>query len=253
MDTNLFLSIFIAYIVGMIILGLVVSRKQKTGEDFLLGGRSFPLLLTLGTTVATMVGTGSSMGAVGFAYSNGWAGTLYGIGGALGILLLAWLYAPVRDLRFMTMSEEISFYVGANPLVKNIVAVIIFIASIGWLGAHIIGGGMYLSWITGLDQNTAKILIALGFAIYVIIGGYTAVVWTDSIQAIVLFIGFILMAYAAVEYVGGWSTVISAQGDSALIIFIAREPWCSTGPIISFCGNGWSTGNAIVQTENLFW
>lgn len=211
MSTSLFLFAFIIYVIAMIGLGWFVSRKQKSGEDFLLGGRELPLLLTLGTTVATMVGTGSSMGAVGFAYQNGWAGTLYGIGGAIGILLLAWLYAPLRKHKFMTMSEELSYYVGANPLIKNLVAVIIFIASIGWLGAHIIGGGMYLAWVTDLDQNSAKLLIALGFAIYVIIGGYTAVVWTDSIQALILFAGFILMAYFSVEYVGGWSAMIEAQ------------------------------------------
>jgi SSS family solute:Na+ symporter len=76
---------FIAYIAVMIIIGWWVSRKQKSGDDFLLAGRNVPLLLSLGTTVATMVGTGSSMGAVGFAYHNGWAGALYGLGGALGI------------------------------------------------------------------------------------------------------------------------------------------------------------------------
>ncbi|STV34147.1 Pantothenate:Na+ symporter [Klebsiella pneumoniae] len=77
-------------------LSCYVSRKQKTGEDFLLGGRSLPMILTLGSTVGTMVGTGSSVGAVGFGYSNGWAGMLYGLGGAVGILLVAWLFAPVR-------------------------------------------------------------------------------------------------------------------------------------------------------------
>ena len=82
MNTTLFLAAFIGYIASMIWLGWFVSRKQESGEDFLLGGRELPLFLTLGTTVATMVGTGSSMGAVGFAYENGWAGTLYGIGGA---------------------------------------------------------------------------------------------------------------------------------------------------------------------------
>ncbi|MFX6622225.1 sodium:solute symporter family protein, partial [Acinetobacter baumannii] len=85
---------------AMITLGWYVSRKQKTGEDFLLGGRSLPMILTLGSTVGTMVGTGSSVGAVGFGYSNGWAGMLYGLGGAVGILLVAWLFAPVRKLRF---------------------------------------------------------------------------------------------------------------------------------------------------------
>lgn len=74
MNSHVFLVGFIIYALAMIWLGWYVSRHQKSGEDFLLGGRSLPLFLTLGSTVATMVGTGSSMGAVGFGYSNGWPG-----------------------------------------------------------------------------------------------------------------------------------------------------------------------------------
>jgi SSS family solute:Na+ symporter len=221
---TIFIASFILYMLAMIAVGYFVSRKKQSGEDFLLGGRSLPLLLTLGTTVATMVGTGSSMGAVGFAYENGWAGTLYGIGGAIGILLLAWLFGPVRNLKFMTMSEELSYYVGANPFIKNCIAVIIYLASIGWLGAHIIGGGMYLSWLTGLDTATAKLLLALSFTVYVVIGGYTAVVWTDSIQAILLFAGFILMAIFSVAHVGGWDAMLAAQP-------VANTSWFSVDKI----------------------
>lgn len=208
-----FIVAFLLYILLMFGVAWYVSRakNKNNAEQFLLGGRQLPFLLTLGTTVATMVGTGSSMGAVGFAYQNGWAGALYGIGGAVGILLLAWWFAPVRNLRFMTMSEELSYYVGADTLIKNLIAVIIFIASIGWLGAHIIGGGLYLAWLTGIDLQAAKVIIALSFALYVVKGGYLAVVWTDSIQAIILFCGFILMALFAVHAVGGWDAMLSAQ------------------------------------------
>ncbi|MBL1375831.1 sodium:solute symporter family protein [Zobellella iuensis] len=219
MDSTLFLGGFIAYVIFMIWLGWRVSRRHRTGTDFLLGGRSLPLFLTLGTTVATMVGTGSSMGAVGFGYANGWAGMLYGIGGAVGILLTAWWFAPVRKLRFMTMSEELSYYVGANRLVKNLVGVLIFVACIGWLGAHILGGSLYLSWATGIDMTVAKLFIALAFTIYVVIGGYTAVVWTDTIQAVVLFFGFILMALGAVHYIGGWDNLHQGLDPAVLTPF----------------------------------
>lgn len=222
MSSQAFLISFAAYVVFLIWLGWAVSRKQKDGDDFLLAGRSLPLLLTLGTTVATMVGTGSSMGAVGFGYANGWAGALYGIGGAIGILLAAWWFAPARDLQFMTMSEELSYYVGANRTVKNIVGVLIFLACIGWLGAHILGGGMYLAWIAGVDAATAKIIIAVGFSVYVVIGGYSAVVWTDTIQAIILFVGFILMALFALHQAGGWDVMMSAQ-PAANISFLAID------------------------------
>ncbi|MBD9654382.1 sodium:solute symporter family protein [Pseudomonas sp. PDM12] len=205
MNSNIFLGSFFVYLLAMIALGWWVSRHHRsTGDDFLLGGRSIPLFLTIGTTIATMVGTGSSMGAVGFGYNNGWAGALYGIGGAIGILLLAVLFASVRKLRFMTMSEELAYYVGGSRVVRNVVALLIYIASIGWLGAHILGGGMYLAWITDIDLNTAKFVVAIGFGLYCVIGGYLAVVWTDTIQAILLFIGFIAMAVFALIEIGGF-------------------------------------------------
>lgn len=59
MNSTLFLTGFGIYVLFLIWLGWFVSRNQKSGEDFLLGGRGLPLFLVLGTTVATMVGTGS--------------------------------------------------------------------------------------------------------------------------------------------------------------------------------------------------
>lgn len=219
MNNISFLIWFGIYACAMIFLGWYVSRHQKNGDDFLLGGRSLPLILTLGSTVGTMVGTGSSVGAVGFGYTNGWAGMLYGLGGAAGILLVAWLFAPVRKLRFMTMSEEISYYTGGSKIIKNIVAILIFIASIGWLGAHILGGGLYLAWASGIDINMAKIIIAAAFIVYVGIGGYSAVVWIDTVQSLILFVGFILMAVLAVHHVGGWSHIQQAVDPAARSLF----------------------------------
>ena len=194
----------------MIFIGWFVSRKQHGGEAFLMGNRQLGFGLLLGTIVATLVGTGSSMGAVANGYTNGWGGALYGIGGGVGIILLVRFFAEMRRYNFMTMTEEISFYYGANKTVKGIVSVILYLASIGWLGAHILGGSFYLSWISGLDLLSAKIVTSVGFGFYVIIGGYLAVVWTDTIQSIILFCGFILMAIMAVPAAGGFDAINSA-------------------------------------------
>ena len=213
MTPTLFLTVFFLYVLAMIGLSLWISRRQKSGEDFLLGNRSIPLLLSLGTTVATLVGTGSSIGAVGQGYQNGWRGAMFGIGGGIGMLLLAKLFSNVRRYNFMTMSEEISFYYGANRWIKGLVAVFILLASIGWLGAHILGGSYYLQEVGGMDPVLAKATLAAAFGIYVIIGGYVAVVWTDTIQAVVLFIGFIIMAGFALGHVGGLSEITTADKD----------------------------------------
>lgn len=182
MNNMSFMIWFSVYACAMITLGWYVSRKQKTGEDFLLGGRSLPMILTLGSTVGTMVGTGSSVGAVGFGYSNGWAGMLYGLGGAVGILLVAWLFAPVRKLRFMTMSEEMSYYTGGSKIIKNLVAILIFIASIGWLATPSYRQRIYSAKTVSSVRHSFTItgLLYLGFSFLPAIIGMA--VWTMNPQ-----------------------------------------------------------------------
>lgn len=205
MSPTLFLTCFGIYIVAVTLFGAWISRRNQSGDEFLLGGRQVPFFLTLGTTIATIIGTGSSMGSVGKSYAGGWAGSLFGLGAFIGISLTAFIFAPERRHGFMTMAEELSSYVGGNRVVSSLVAVFTYLACVGWLGAHILGGGRYLQYVTDIDMRLALVLIALGFAVYSTIGGYRAVVWTDTIQAIVLFTGFVITALYAFRSVGGVS------------------------------------------------
>ena len=183
MSAHLFLLGLAGYSAVLMLISLKAARRQNSGEDFLLAGRQVSSGLTFGTTIATMIGTGTSMGAVGYAYLHGWSGVMYGIGGAVGILLTAWLFAPVRALRFMTMSEEVSYYAGASSKVKQLTALIIFLAS--------------------------------AFTLFVLAGGYRAVVWTDSLMAIVLFAGFIVLAVFVLHDAGGVNSIVD-YADTAI-------------------------------------
>lgn len=225
MTPTLFLTCFGIYIVGVTIFGAWVARRKQSGEDFLLGGRSLPLYLTLGTTIATIIGTGSSMGSVGKGYSSAWMGSFFGLGSFIGVILTAILFAPARRHKFMTMAEELSSYVGGSKVVSNLVAVFTYMACVGWLGAHILGGGRYLQYVTQIDLSYALVLIALGFAVYSTIGGYRAVVWTDTIQAVVLFSGFVLTAFFAFRSIGG---IEGLQETSAILS--AKAATTTAGP-----------------------
>ncbi|GAB5559843.1 MAG: sodium:solute symporter family protein [Synoicihabitans sp.] len=224
MSPTLFLTCFGIYVVAITVFGSWIARSKQSGDEFLLGGRALPFYLTLGTTIATMVGTGSSMGSVGKAYSAGWMGSFFGLGSFIGIFLTAWLFAGARKHRFMTMAEELSSYVGGSRVVSTLVAVFTYLACVGWLGAHILGGGRYLQYVTQIDLNYALVLIALGFAVYSTIGGYRAVVWTDTIQAVVLFTGFVATAFFAFKAIGGF------EGLSETHAALSAEAVPTTGP-----------------------
>lgn len=181
MNNMLFMIWFFVYVCVMIILGWYVLCKQKIGEDFLFGGCLLLMIFIFGLMVGIMVGIGFSVGVVGFGYSNGWVGMFYGFGGVVGILLVVWLFVLVCKFCFMIMSEEMLYYIGGSKIIKNFVVIFIFIVFIGWLGVYILGGGLYLVWVSGIDINVVKIIIVLVFVVYVGIGGYFVVVWIDII------------------------------------------------------------------------
>ncbi|MGB9868058.1 MAG: sodium:solute symporter family protein [Bacillota bacterium] len=204
------LIVFLVYSVAVAVFGVVMAGKQKSGEQFLLASRSLGSGLVFATTLATLIGTGSSMGACGLGYKMGFSGLVYGIGSVTGMLLVTLLFTDTRKYGFATMSEEVSMYYGANKPIQIIVAALLFLAEVGWLGVHMMGGGTYLSWVTGLDIKLAILITALAFAVYSLFGGYLAVVWTDLVQLIVLSAGLLLLGIMSVPAAGGWERIRQA-------------------------------------------
>lgn len=215
-DKMVLLICFFAYVVLMFVIShLTAGQKKQTGVEFTLAGRSVPLLLIIGSAVATQVGTGASMGATGFAYTNGWAAILYGLGMAIGIIICGRLFYNTREWEVNTMSEEIGVYYGANKYIMNLVTIGMYLASVGWLGAHVVGGGMYLAWLTDIDVTVARLIVGVIVALFVLKDGYGGVTWIATAQAIILFFGFIILGIAALIHIGGFDALKAAAPEGA--------------------------------------
>ena len=219
MDNKTILLIcFALYILGMFAISHYCSRTKsdsRTGEDFLMAGRTVPLFLLVGAAVAGQVGTGASMGATGFGYNFGWAGMLYGFGMALGCWICAKLFAHTRDWGISTFAEEMGVYYDNNKLLRSIVTVAMYLTSVGWVGAHIVGGGMYLAWLTEMDLTTSRIIVGVIVALFVFKDGYEGVTWIATAQAVILFFGFIILAIFALKSVGGFEGLKAAAPEGA--------------------------------------
>ena len=101
----LFIGGFIAWICFMIFVGWITSRGKNEGSSFLTGGGNLGFFLIFCTVGATMIGTGSSMGAIGNGFNHGWGGAIYGLGASAGILSML-LVTKAKNKGFLTMSEE---------------------------------------------------------------------------------------------------------------------------------------------------
>ena len=224
----LFLTVFILYIALMIFIGYLASRKvNKGGTAFLTGGGHLPVFLTVCTAAATLIGTGGTMGRTGQAFANGLGVFGYAICGFLTMMLIAFAFAPMRSKNFLTMGEEMQYYYAGDQIVRKIVAVLTFLAEVCYVSSHMTGGAKYLQYITGYDPTLCKVITLLAFTIYVWLGGYLAVVWTDAIQLGIILIGFFAIFMRVLPLVNGWSEIAStytaAGHPEALVPFAATN------------------------------
>ena len=179
---TVFLVAFVVYIAVMIFIGWYSSRGKSEGTDYLTGGRGLNLLMIFGTIGATMIGTGSSMGAISNGFRSGWGGSTYGLGCCLALVLIGLLFSGLREKNFITMSEEAQYYFDGSSSVRKLTGILTFIAEWIFIASSINGGAKYLQFLTGMDVLVSKIVCVLAFGVYVYVGGYLAVVWTDVIQ-----------------------------------------------------------------------
>lgn len=219
---TVFLVAFVVYIAVMIFIGWYSSRGKSEGTDYLTGGRGLNLLMIFGTIGATMIGTGSSMGAISNGFRSGWGGSTYGLGCCLALVLIGLLFSGLREKNFITMSEEAQYYFDGSSSVRKLTGILTFIAEWIFIASSINGGAKYLQFLTGMDVLVSKIVCVLAFGVYVYVGGYLAVVWTDVIQLGILLVGFAAIIIKAVPSAGGWDAIratYEAAGNNGAMTF----------------------------------
>lgn len=178
-------------------------RRVDKPSDYLVAGRGLPFLVLIGTITATGVGTGVIVGASGLSYQHGWAGSAYPIGLGFGSLLTGLFFARMRRYKFMTLGEEIACYCSKKRIVVEFSYISLFLSQLGWLTVQIMGGGAVFSVVTGLDLNICIVMSGFITALISIPGGLRTVVYADFIQAIILLLGFSILAFGSMNDVGG--------------------------------------------------
>ncbi|MDR0629413.1 MAG: sodium:solute symporter family protein [Treponema sp.] len=227
-NATFFIIGFIVYVFIMILVGYFSSKGKSDGKNYLTGGGQLPVFLIFATMGATFIGTGSALGATSNGFRFGWYGSAYGLGAALGLLSLVLVanHSKLRSKNFLTMAEEAQFHYHGDRHMKIVMSFMMYLVEIVWLGNHINGGATYLGYITGIDPILARIITVCAFGVYVIIGGYLAVVWTDLVQLIIIIIGFIAITFIAIPTAGGWGEItatLQAAGKEGNLSFYGVE------------------------------
>lgn len=205
--------ILVAYLVVMFGIGLWFSGKQKTTEDFFLAGRKMPWFIVSMSMFASLTSAISYMGAPAVAYRENIA-FLVGVFTRpfVAPFLILLFYPFYLKLNVTTSYEYIARRFGTSA--RFVVSGLFILARLGWLGVVIYAPALALSVVTGINLWLAIVLMGVLATAYAVMGGLSAVLWTDVLQ-------FIFLVGGAVWV--GISLLNNVPDSFAGIIDVARD------------------------------
>ncbi|MDH3578070.1 MAG: sodium/solute symporter [Gammaproteobacteria bacterium] len=191
-------SILIAYVLLNLLLGWVLSKKVDTAEDFYLGRRTTPWWAIGISVIATYVSALSFLGGPAWSYSESLAVIAIHLNYPIVVFFVITLFLP-----FFFNSGVASIYDYMEdrfgPTSRLVISSVFLISQALTSAAILYATSLVIEFITGIDVKTAIVIVTVVALIYTMMGGITAVIWTDVIQAGVLFVGAFIILFALLD------------------------------------------------------
>lgn len=201
------LTLILAYIVLMVVLGAYYTRRVKSSEDFMVAGRSLPQMVLAGTLLATFLGSGTIVGGASFIYQYGpWAAIFFFAGSPIGVIIMYFYLADrIRGVGSYTVPEILELRYGAAT--RAVASVIILLAFIGIVSYQFTGAGYVLNITTGMPVWLGTLIAAFAIIFLATIGGLVSVAYTDAISAVIILAGLLIAVPIIVGEIGGLSQI----------------------------------------------
>jgi SSS family solute:Na+ symporter len=187
-----YIVVIFGYLAALIIVSMVITKKKvKNSDDFVVAGRRLPLIVMVGTLLATWCGGGGITGSANFIYTYGpFAGAMHFLGAPVGIILLYWVAGRVRQTTTYTIPELFETKYGSGARV--LASICIILAYAGIVSSQFMAAGRIISLSTGIDQTLATALAAAGIILLTVTGGLVTVAYTDALGAFIMVGGFFI-------------------------------------------------------------
>ncbi len=209
--------VVIAYLAGITVLGLYFSRFVRSADDFFLCGRSLPFWAVGMSIVVTDISAMDFVGVSGQSYRFGMAvGNFDWLGSIPAMLLGAFIFIPYFWKAGLYTIPE---YLGRryNDYVRSVASLtwIVFFALD--LGVLFWAAAVMFKPLMGWEPWFSIVVTAVVVGLYTFFGGLTAVVMTDVVQMIIMFVGGTTVLIVGLYHAGGWDGLtdkITAMGDA---------------------------------------
>ncbi|MCD1294961.1 sodium:solute symporter [Methanocella sp. CWC-04] len=222
-DTLTFAIMTAVYLVIVMVLGYMGYKKTKEAEDFMLAGRNVhPALIAL-SYGATFISTSAIVGFGGVAANLG-MGLIWLVGLNIGVgILLAFVVYGKKTREIGSRLKAVTFpdFMGkvyGSSFMRYASGLIIIIGMPLYASAVMIGGARFIETTFSMSFTTALLVLAAITAIYVIVGGLLAVIYTDAFQGIIMLIGMIILLIFTYVTLGGIGPAHEALTNMASLV-----------------------------------
>jgi SSS family solute:Na+ symporter len=219
---NTLVAFVVLYLLGTLAIGVWAGTRIKNTTDFAIAGRSLPLIMVVTTTFATWFGAETVMGIPARFVQGGLNAIVEDPFGAGTCLILVGLFFAARLYKqnLLTIGDFYRLRYGRG--IEIFCSAAIILSYLGWVAAQITALGLVFSVLTNgaMSETTGMVVGTLAVLVYVVIGGFLAVAWTDFIQMIVLVVGLTIIAIFSADLAGGADKVISMASSKELWNFL---------------------------------
>lgn len=214
----------IIYLLATILVGFLAARKVQTANDFMLAGRSLPLLISSTAMFATWFGSETVFGAS----SQFLEGGLYAViedpfGAVLCLVLFGLFFArKLYRMNLLTLGDFFKVRFGRNT--ELTASLFLALPYLGYIAAQLVAMALILSVVTGLVLWQGVIISAFVVTIYTYVGGMWAITITDFIQTIIIITGLLILCVIMSIKAGGFTRVISEVHPETWKFFPEASP-----------------------------
>ena len=198
-------TIVAGYLAAMIGLSWYLGRSQSDAKDYYLGGNSLNWWSVGISTMATQCSTNSLLGAPAFVITTGLLWLQYEFALPLAMVFIMIFLLPFyRKLNLVSVYayQERRFGRSADPAVHHLQLLRAFAT-----GVTVYGISIVLQSIVGIPFAMSVIISGVITVIYDMLGGMAAVVVSDVIQMVILYLGIALCIVYSIAEVGGVAEV----------------------------------------------
>lgn len=171
------------------------ARTTHTTSEFYAAGRSVSGIQNGWAIAGDYLSAASFLGIAGLISLYGYDGFMYSVGWLVAyITVLLVIAEPCRNIGKYTMGDILAFR--NDPKKTKVVAALSTITvSTFYLTAQMVGGGVLIKTLIGIDYETSIIGVGILMLAYVVFGGMKATTWVQITKAVLLVMASLLLVF----------------------------------------------------------